>query len=176
MTTDAAEMLAAIREAFPERPLPNVTLRQAQLADQSLSREITDEEWSAEGEKDRSTAWTEIDDTTLEDCDAAMAHIDEEGFVYYLPAFISLAVRQLQSGNYNNSKCFSGTVFHLTFISENYALARLKRLTDRQIELIIEFLRLVRDRSKFDAADAERALKSYWETPEAHRRTLIYVP
>ena len=174
---DIAALRAAIRSAFPERPLPSMTLRQGQLADQSMSsRGVSDEGWQIEGEKDRDVIWTAIDDATLEECDAALSHLDEEGFIYYLPAFVDLAARQLAAGVAEKSDHFSSVVFHLTHISDNYALARLKRLTDAQIQVVTEFLCLVRDHGGFDAKSADAALRLYWETPEAHRRTLIYVP
>src|SRR5438034_9854564 len=136
---DAEAMLNSIRDAFPERPLPDMTLRQAQLADQGMSCEITEEQWRAEGDRDRLTVWTQIDDVTLEECDAALSHLSEEGFVYYLPAFLTLAARQLAAGTAAKSNSFSGIVFHLTLVRENYSLARLKRLTGSQIQVVIAF-------------------------------------
>lgn len=141
-----------------------------------MSHDITDEVWEAEGDRDRGVIWGAVDDITLEECDAALSHLDEEGFVYYLPAFLRLAVRQLASGYSDRSRCFSGVVFHLTHVSSNYALAKLKRLTDPEIDVVIAFLRAVRDRRGLDAEDAVAALMSYWETPESRRRTLIHVP
>src|SRR4051794_34883335 len=107
---DTEAMLSSIREAFPERPLPAMTLRQAQLADQGMSREITEEAWEVEGDRDRGVSWSAVDDVTLEECDAALSHLDEEGFVYYLPAFLTLAVRQLASEKTDRTRCFSGVV------------------------------------------------------------------
>ena len=58
----------------------------------------------------------------------------------------------------------------------NYALSRLKRLTDAQIDAVIDFLHLIRVNCRFNGKEADVALTSYWETPESRRRTLIYVP
>src|ERR1700731_2877099 len=134
---DVADALAKIRTAFPERPLPEMTLRQAQLADQTMSREITEEEWRREGERDRGGEWTQIDDATLRECDAALSFLDEEGFVYYLPAFPTVALRQLAGGKDDTDDLFNGAVFHVTHMKDNYALARLKPLTDAQIDAVI---------------------------------------
>jgi hypothetical protein len=95
---DAADVLTRIRAAFPEYPLPELTLRQAQLGDQTLSREITDDELRKEGERDRGVPWTQIEDATLRECDAALSFIDDAGFVYYLPAFLSAASPGVYSG------------------------------------------------------------------------------
>lgn len=38
-------LVSRIEAVFPELPLPDMTLRQAQLADETLDREISQEEW-----------------------------------------------------------------------------------------------------------------------------------
>jgi hypothetical protein len=173
---DAADVLTRIRAAFPEYPLPELTLRQAQLGDQTLSREITDDELRKEGERDRGVPWTQIEDATLRECDAALSFIDDAGFVYYLPAFLSAALRQIAAGRTDSDRLVDSAVFHVTNVKSNYALARLKHLTDEQIDAVIYFLRVVCARGGFNTDDAAQALRSYWETPESRRRTLIYVP
>ena len=62
---EATFLLQRIAVSFPQAPQPGMTLRQAQLADQSLSREISDVEWEAEGVKDRSLSWIQITDHTI---------------------------------------------------------------------------------------------------------------
>ena len=39
-------LIANIEEVFPELPLPDMTLRQAQLSDETMDREISQEEWA----------------------------------------------------------------------------------------------------------------------------------
>ena len=86
-------------------------MRQEQLSDQSISRQITEDEWLAEGAKDRGVVWSQIDERTLRECDASLAHLDNEDFVYYLPAFLCAALRQLASGNADYDDLVGGTVF-----------------------------------------------------------------
>ena len=172
---EVAEALNAIAAAFPSRPLPAMTLRQAQLGDQTMSREIPEHEWVAEGERDRGVRWTDVEEQTLRECPAALSFLDDEGFVYYVPAFLSAALRQIIAGRLNDD-LVSHAVFAVTHTNDNWSLARLKRLTDPQIDAVIAFLRIVRERGGFDGDEARRALTNYWETPESHRRTLIYVP
>jgi hypothetical protein len=172
---DRVALLARIRKAFPVEPLPEITLRQAQLTDQGLAREITNEEWDAEGDKDRGVLWCDIPLDTLLECDAALSHLDEEAFVYYLPAFLSFALREGCPGNYREEELFGTTVFALTHLS-NYNLSRFKRLTDEQINVVTDFVRWVHQAGGFHRPYAEKALKEYWETPDARRRTLIQAP
>ena len=63
MAIDA--VIQQVERAFPEAPLPETTLRQAQLADQSMSREISQSEWDAAGTLDRGVHWKDIPDDTL---------------------------------------------------------------------------------------------------------------
>ena len=173
MAIDA--VILQVERAFPEAPLPETTLRQAQLADQSMSREISQSEWDAAGTLDRGVRWKDIPDDTLIECDAALSHQSEEGFVYYVPAYMRLALRHLACPAKRSDEAFGFTVFHLTHRT-NYSLGRYKHLSDAQIDAVISFLREVRDAGSFEGDLAEKALTRYWETPEARRRTIIHVP
>jgi len=173
---DITSVVAQIASAFPERPLPTMTLRQGQLGDQTMTREISEDEWRREGERDRGVVWTQIDESTLRECDSALCFLDEEGFLYYLPAYLCAALRNIAAGRGDSSYLVNGAVFHVTNTRDNHALARLKRLSDCQIDAVVNFLRVVREQCRYEAKDAGEALLRYWETPESRRRTLIYVP
>jgi hypothetical protein len=152
---DPAALLKQVREAFPVGPIPEMTLHQGQLADQGIPREIPEFEWKAEGEKDRSTAWPAFDVQDLVNCEAALSHLDETSF----------------------GRAVNSAVCAVTERS-NYNLARLKRLSDPQIDAVISFLRFVRDNDKGHTCGnlSAKALQRYWETPDARRRTLIQAP
>jgi hypothetical protein len=178
---DTSVVHEQVKAAFPDQPLPDMTLRQAQLADQSMSREISEEEWQSEGRQDRHVKWTEIEAATLLQCNAALSHLDENAFAYYLPAYLLFALNCLGRPRYSHDLLFTFVVHAVTDVS-NYNLARLKRLTDSQIDAVISFLRLVRTLPNIGSEPdvcaelASTALQRYWETPDARRRTLIYVP
>lgn len=104
-----------------------------------------------------------------------MSHISEGGFVYYIPAYMRLALNQLAGVANPEWEAFGSTVFHLTDRS-NYTLARFKRFSDAQIDTVIDFLRHIRAAGGFEGNMAEEALKAYWETPEVRRRTIIHMP
>jgi hypothetical protein len=168
-------LVARIELVFPELPLPDMTLRQAQLADETLDREISQEEWDAMGRTDHTVAWKDIEPAVLIACDAALSHISEAGFVYYIPAYMRLALNQLDTVADPQWEAFGSTVFHLTNRS-NYTLARFKRFSDTQIDTVIDFLRQIRTAGGFEGQMAQEALEAYWETSEARRRTIIHVP
>jgi hypothetical protein len=143
-----AELIAGIETAFPVLPLPGMTLRQAQLADHSIRRVITDDEWAAEGARDRGIPWTQISDNDLSAYDAALSHCDEEAFAYYLPAFLRFPVLHLADTSFQVSTVVGMAVFAVTHRSA-YNLARLKKLTDAQIDVVTRFLRYVLENSRF---------------------------
>ncbi len=174
---DSAALLKQLREAFPVDPVPEMTLHQGQLTDQGIAREIPESEWKAEGEKDRHITWPAFDAQDLVNCEAALSHLDENSFVYYLPAFLTFAVHNLNSESFAHGRAVNSAVCAVTQRS-NYNLARLKRLSDSQIDAVISFLRFVRDNDKGHTYGdlATKALQRYWETPDARRRTLIQAP
>jgi hypothetical protein len=171
----SSEVIALIEAAFPTQPLPDTTLRQGQLADQSIRRCITEEEWDAEGAKDRGVTWSEVQDDELMACDAALAHLAEGSFVYYLPAFLRFATTHIAEPFGPGSNTTGFAVFAVTHRSP-YNLARLNKLNDAQTDAVTAFLRFVRDNGEMRSSDAAEALREYWETPECKRKTLIYVP
>jgi len=89
----SARLFELIQAAFPLRPLPEMSLHQAQLADESMSRRISDDEWRRAGELDSGRSWKDFSDDDLIACDAALSHFDEPSFVYYLPAYLVFALR-----------------------------------------------------------------------------------
>ena len=173
MIADA--VVSQIETAFPELPMPDVTLRQAQLADQSMRREIGEAEWEAEGRRDSGVCWTQVPADTLIECDAALSHLSEEAFVYYVPAYMRFSMQCLTRPIGGPNDVLGTTVFHLTDRA-NYSLGRYKRLSEAQIQAVIAFLRAVRDGGGFYGDLAAKALQRYWETPESRRPSIIHVP
>lgn len=79
---DATQVLNLIESAFPVRPLPDMSLHQAHLANETMTREISDAEWRAAARKDSGRTWREFSEDELISCDAALAHLEESSFVY----------------------------------------------------------------------------------------------
>lgn len=89
METD--EVTRLIQKAFPLKPIPKMTLHQAQLADQTMTRKIPEREWNDAGKRDAGRTWQDLIDEEIVSCDAALSHFDEPSFVYYLPAYLLFA-------------------------------------------------------------------------------------
>jgi len=170
----STRLLNFIAAAFPLRPLPQMSLHQAQLADQSMSREITDEEWRRSGELDRGRSWNEFSDANLIACDAALSHLDEQSFVYYLPAYLLFALRYCTVEWQHPAWTLVGAVVFSVTHRTPYTLGRYKKLTPDQREAVIAFLRFVaKCRTDSIASDAQQALARYWLTHEATKPLII---
>jgi hypothetical protein len=156
-------------EAFPTEPRPDVTLHQSVLADDTLSRKIPEREWREAKQKDAGKTWRTYSDPELISCEVALAHLPEEAFVYYLPAFLRFASKHT-SVEWPESawQLFGSVMFSVTSRSP-YNLRRLKKLSSRQREAVVTFLEAVTAESTKDnfGQDAEKALQRYWKTEEA---------
>jgi len=173
---EAAQVIDAIKAAFPLGPLPEMSLHQGWLADQTMDREIPEEEWSAAGKADAGRNWMDFKDTELMARDEALAHLDEAAFVYYLPAFLLFAVRHCNSDFSDSAAPLVGTtVFSVTHFSP-YSLGRYKRLDVAQREAVIAFLEFIATHAnKYQQEQASKALAVYWKTDEASK-PLIIIP
>lgn len=169
-------LITTIKVAFPVNPLPEMSLRQAELADSSLTKTISDKDWQAARKRDGHVCWRDISDQILMDCEPGLAHLDEASFAYYLGAFLRFLVTHVDAdisrpeGNLNCT-----IMFNITQRS-NHSLARFKRLSDTQVDCVIAVLRFVAAHSPLDADDAAKALSRYWLKPEARNQSIIKLP
>lgn len=176
MNMEAKQVIEHIEAAFPLAPLPGMTLHQAQLSDQSMSREISDKEWHDTGRVDADRTWRDLTDEELIACDAALAHFDEESFVYYLPAFLNFALRHCDVVCPHPAWSVVGSVVFFVTHREPSMLGRYKRLSASQREAVICFLEFISEHGQgSNAPDAQKALQRYWKTDEA-TKPLIVVP
>jgi hypothetical protein len=171
---DAKQVLGLIEAAFPMQPLPGMSLHQAHLADDSMTRKISDREWQAAATVDAGRTWKDYSDQELLPCDAALAHFDEASFVYYIPAFLDFAVRHCDDSLTSAEALLVGsTVFSVTHRTA-YSLGRFKRLSIDQRNAVIAFLEfIVTNGRNGDETDAREALSRYWKTDEASKPLLI---
>jgi hypothetical protein len=174
---NADRLSELVLAAFPVEPLPKMSLHQAHLLDESIRREISEEEWKAAGAIDASRSWRDLPDEQLIECDAALSHFDEESFVYYLPAYLLFAARNFAvEWSHPASSLVGSVVFSLTQHREVYSLSRYKRLTAPQREAVVSFLELIAGyESGPNAPYANKSLARYWMTDEA-AKPLIIVP
>ena len=164
-----------VHSAFPASPLPEMTLQQGELLDYTLDREISEEEWDAAHAAGQGVTWKEVTLETLLACPAALSHISEAGFVYYVPAFICAALDHLARPVTSTDDLFGSTVFHLTHTETGYSLSRLKLFNAEQRVAVTAFLREAADAGGFTGGEAQKGLQGYWLTPRASE-PLVYVP
>ena len=173
---DYKTLFEQMTKAFPEKPFPPMSLHQGRLGDFTMEREITKEEWKDAYNKDYGVTWKGVSDADLMGCEVALAHLDEISFVYYLPAFMLFAARNIHVDLLAVERdAVGGAIFSVTNRS-GYNLARLKKLDDPQIDAVIAFLRFVEASGSRDAIDASKALNRYWQTPQARQKTLLEYP
>ena len=172
METD--EVTRLIREAFPLQPIPKMTLHQAQLADQTLTRSIPEQEWNDAGRKDAGRTWQNLTDEEIISCDAALSHFDESSFVYYLPAYLLFAVRNHDANWQHAGEMTVGSVVFAVTHRTPYTLGRFKRLSAEQRAAVIAFLELVAEKGNDqERPQAQKALERYWKTDEASEPLFI---
>jgi len=157
------------------------TLHQAQLAGQSLSREISQEEWDAEKLRDPETDWRDVPAASIDECSAALSHATPRCWLFYMPAYMKRAL-ELRDADSLETHLPDSVIFHLTHERENYGLAvyvleRFLQMNPQQEAAVVSFLEYFRDTAdECRSRGASGALSSYWSLPpEKRQRALIIV-
>jgi hypothetical protein len=154
------------------------TLHQAQLLDDSMRREIPENEWLAAKDRDRETDWRDVPAAYLDECDAALSHATPASWHFYIPAFMLRALHLLDVRAVDDFLPGS-VIFHLTYRGDHpgtaaYTLDRFGTLDDAQKQSITLFMEFIRDSEtakSYYARDAAIALQNYWGLDEQERPT-----
>lgn len=175
---DRVALVAELSQAFAGTSRnPELSLHQAHLSDQGMSRQIGGAEWRAAGKLDFGRRWEDVPGVALDECDSALSHLDPEGWRFYLPAFIRRALEHFAPPSYPYEKLCS-VLFHLTYTPESspHVLPRFELLTDAQRTAVRHFLELAeRETLAFVEAtndqwwtyeSAKCALDSYWRSSD----------
>jgi uncharacterized protein DUF6714 len=180
---ELADVTRLIEQAFVgTKRDEECTLHQAQLADQSMSREITDEEWESARGRDSQLDWRDVPSAYLDECDAALAHLSPQGWHFYLPAYLRRALELLEV-DLLSTWLPGSVIFFLNFPPPSkgldwYRLERFKRLSTDEVRAVVAFLEYVVANPTNDvpsySEDAARALKRYWSlSPHERPQGLI---
>ncbi len=114
MNTSLQNVLGLIDEAFAGTQRDeSCTIHQAQLADETLDREIPDEEWLVAKLRDPEINWRDVPTPSLDECDAALSHATPTSWLFYLPAYMKRAL-ELLTANSEDSNLPNSVIFHLT--------------------------------------------------------------
>lgn len=155
------------------------TLHQAQLIDQSLRRDIPEEEYQEAKLLDPYVKWFDVPAADIDACDAALSHISPEGWRFYIPAYMKRAIELVDKPIWETSLT-SSVIFYLTLPSndlfmQHYALERFKMLDEEQVQAVAMVLTFFANHLSTQTNwkdDAEIALNSYWNLEPKVRQTL----
>jgi len=171
---DARELIEIITAAFPLKPVPAQGLHASHAADAHYFGKVTLEQREAAAASDAGRQWPRYSDEELATLDAAMSHLIDEVFVYYLPAYLCAAARHVSA---DIDDPWGPLVGHACFQVTNrsaYNLSRLGRLTERQVSAVIKFLEFIVERAdSFESDLARKSLERYWKNPQRSVGTII---
>jgi hypothetical protein len=163
---DARQIIEVIERAFPLQPVPPIGLYQTHCADQLYMGYISEMKAAEAPGKDRSRTWNAYTDDEIRALNVAMPHQSPEGFVYFLPAYLCAALRQLALGSdfHDDDMLVTNTCSSLRNPkNDEYLLQRYALLTQAQREAVILFLEYVAaSPDDYNAAQARKALGRYW--------------
>jgi hypothetical protein len=184
LNTSLQNVLALIDEAFAGTQRDeSCTIHQAQLADETLDREIPDEEWLVAKLRDPEINWHDVPAPSLDECDAALSHATPTSWLFYLPAYMKRAL-ELLTANSEGSNLPNSVIFHLTLERRSpglnfYVFERFRQITPAQERAIVAFLEYIKGYSTVDSWHpkcATEALDSYWGLPQDRRFRGIEFP
>lgn len=155
----------------------------AQLADETLDREIPDEEWLVAKRRDPEIDWRNVPASSIDECDTALSHATPTSWLFYLPAYMKRAL-ELLNAKHRDSNLPNSVIFHLTLDRGSsglrfYAFERFRQITPAQDRAIVAFLEYVKGYSTADGRHtkcAKEALDSYWGIPQKERFRGIEIP
>jgi len=159
------ELLDSIQAAFPDAPLPPMTLHQGKLADESIRRNLSQAEWQKAAEQDAGQSWATLSDPALMECYCALSHFDGASFIYHLPAFLGFAIRNVPAPLHSPEQRLVGSVIFAVTDRSAYSLARYLLLTSEQRTAVASFLQFMQAHSTQHGQDAQKALERYWLKP-----------
>ncbi len=120
------------------------------------------EEARAARERDTDSDWQEVPAQVIERLSWALCFVDPQGFRYYVPAYMSFALRHAESDS--NSVDFTIYAFDTqpnSALSE-FQASRFSQFDDGQARVICRFLRFMAEYAGADEIVAQRALANYW--------------
>ncbi|TAD75969.1 MAG: hypothetical protein EA001_13045 [Oscillatoriales cyanobacterium] len=98
---------------------------------------------------DTETDWRDISDRNLLDCPSALSFLDQKGFLFYLPALMTLGLRHFYA---DPQGIRSSCEYHLTRDypqglrrSQPAKIAQKRGFSPAQVAVVAQFLRLVAD-------------------------------
>lgn len=173
-------VIDAIEHAFKrvERG-DGLTLNEARLVDeQALGHEVTEAEFDAARDGDTDAHWDQIPAATLEACCHVLAHVEPEGWRYFMPALMVHALVLLEDspGKHELPGAVIGQLSYPAgdVPAQLFVLDRFSCLNEEQAASVRAFLEYVEAHAgqggwKDEVDEARAALASYWGRPKSLR-------
>lgn len=157
---DELHLIEAIKSAFAQVGPGEITLHEAEVIDSHANME----ERSQARRLDYEASWWEVPDEAIEACPNALPHLDPEGWRFYIPAYMTWALRHFRD---SNSIITDYTIFSFNFHPDGdlveYKLARFRNLSEPQVQVVCSFLRFMAQNGDLaDETVAKNALDNYW--------------
>jgi len=154
-------IIEAIRSAFAGTPRGAITIHEAEVIDEYGSAEERREARMRDTEED----WGEVPDDDIEECTAALCHLDREGWRYYIPAYMIWSLRNFRTSDsvVSDFTIYTFDLTHENRLLRNYQLERFSLLSQEQARAVCRFLRfMVSHDGDADGEVAQLALDKYW--------------
>jgi hypothetical protein len=157
---DEAEIMEAIRLAFADVQRGTITIHEAEVID---SYGATEERQAAR-QRDTGASWKDVPDEEIQECTWALPHLDPESWRFYIPAYMTWALKHFRVSDAVVSDftiytfALSGDESIRSDQLERYAL-----LSEQEAKAVCCFLRFMA--ANGDHADdvvAGEALEGYW--------------
>jgi len=155
------EIIQSIESAFAGVPRGELTLHQAEVIDSDSTEEAQLKARSL----DQESTWDQVPDEDLEDCTAALCHLDPQSWKYYLPAYMIWALRNYQ---HSDSIMLDFTIYSLKLSDDDkvlseYDMQRFRLLDEAQSATVCKFLNFMAQQPEFvDEIIAMEAISLYW--------------
>ena len=129
----------------------------------------SDDEQRAARRLDVDGSWQDVPDADIRACNSALSFMDEKGFRYYIPAFMTHALRHWEddADGYVLSSC----TYHLLHESskslrksEPASIAARYNFTGAQSKAVARFLRFVLDFGEYGADEVTAGAVQRWES------------
>ena len=141
------ESRTAIREAFKGSTPPQLSLRAAMHKD----IDYRDKPYNEKAEHIL-PHWWDLADSELRDCVSGLTHLDLDGFPFYLPAYLDLALREPT----NRALTAVWFLVRKPLLTHHYSAALLERwenkialLTERQLKAVRNALDLIAANNRY---------------------------
>lgn len=127
----------------------------------------SEDEQRAARRLDVDTSWQDVPDADISACSSALSFLDEKGFRYYIPAFMTYTLRHWGDDEDNG---LSDPTYHLLHESQKSlrqsdpaSIAARYSFTDTQSKAVAKFLRFVIEFDEYQADEATVGAVQRWE-------------